>query len=615
MCGIAGIISKNKQNVTQQSLQYAATALTHRGPEGKGFFINDKNNAGLAHCRLRIIDLSDAAAQPFNYLTRFFIIHNGELYNYTEIKKQLRHKGFVFTTESDTEVIVAAYAAYGASCLQQFDGMFSFAIWDEQDQTLFAARDRMGEKPFFFFYDEEQFVFASEINALWQMSIGKNPNHAMLYNFINIGYTTNPTEPRETFFENIQKLPAANYLEYHLPTNKLTLHNYWQVFPQVDNSISETEAIEKYEKLFSASINRRLRSDVAIGTSLSGGLDSSAIVAFCNQQESAAYTHRCFTASFAGFEKDELHYAKQVANQFGLQHFVADIKNEEVVELMDKVMQQQQEPIASGSALAQYKVYELAKQNGITVLLDGQGADEILGGYHKYYKWHWQDLYRQKKLSASGELSAAKALGVIENFGWKNKMAALLPQLAGGLLQSKKTKQAYQNKSLNSDWAFAHKQQLYYSLPATPDLNGALHFNSFVNGLEELLRIADRNSMAHAVEVRLPFLNYELIEFLFTLPPHYKIQKGFTKWLLRRAVQNKLPEAIVWRNQKVGFEPPQKQWMQNSSVAEAIMDAKEKLVAQHILKPSVLQKKIQPHSAYAAENNEWKYWSAAYLFA
>ncbi len=509
---------------------------------------------------------------------------------------------------------MAAFAAFGKACLQRFDGMFAFAIWDETEQELFAARDRFGEKPFFFFYDGSQLAFASEMKALWKMGVEKEVNKAMLYNFLSIDYTGNPANPGETFFENIQKLPAASFLSYSLAKQELTIEKYWQVYAEVNTNISEAAAMEQFKALFAQSIDKRLRSDVAIGTSLSGGLDSSAVVAFCDRQTSANYSHKCFTASFPGFEKDELCYAQQVAKQFGLDHHIAEIKENDIVAIMQRLMAHQEEPIASASALAQYKVFELAKQNGVTVLLDGQGADEVLGGYRKYYKWYWLELYRQKKLNKSNELKAAQALGVKESFGWQNKIAALFPHLAASLVQTRKAKQAFRHPDLNRDFAFAHKRELYYSTPAHFDLNSALYFNTFVNGLEELLRLADRNSMAHSVEVRLPFLSHQLVEFLFTLPPHFKIHQGWTKWILRKSVDDVLPKEITWRKDKVGFEPPQKKWMTNANVQREIQKAKEVLVSQQVLNSSVLNKKIQPHEAHVAENKDWKYWSAAFLF-
>ncbi len=614
MCGIVGVVSKNKQHTSLAQIERATATLLHRGPEDGGFYTNQAGTVAFGHRRLCIIDLSPAAAQPMAYANRYRIVYNGELYNYLEVKEELQKKGCSFQTHSDTEVLLAAYSVYGKDCLQHFDGMFAFAIWDEKEQILFAARDRFGEKPFFFFYDEEKLVFASEMKALWQMNVAKEANQSMLYNFLTIGYTTNPADPNETFYNNIYKLPAAHCLTYSLAKNELTTERYWQTFIEVNNNSTETEALSQFEQLFRQSIHKRMRSDVPIGTSLSGGLDSSAIVAFCADEISSQYTHNCFTASFKGFEKDETKYAATVAKQFGLHHYITTIDPAEVVGMMEKVATQQDEPFSSASVLAQYKVFELAKQHGVTVLLDGQGADEVLAGYHKYYKWRWQELYKQKLLNKSGEGKAAQALGVKESFGIKNKIAALLPEFTASILQSQKAKKAFQHPDLHRDFAFQNKQNFYYATPASFDLNGALYYNTFVNGLEELLRLADRNSMAHSVEVRLPFLQHELVQFLFTLPPHFKIHQGWTKWLLRKTVDNKLPKEIVWRKDKIGYEPPQKQWMQNKDVQGAIREAKKKLVKANILNAAALNKPIAPKDAHAGASYDWRYWSAAYLF-
>ena len=612
MCGIAGILSKGP--IEPERIKKATKALTHRGPEDEGFFINSDLTVALGHRRLCIIDLSEAAKGPFSFRDRYQLVFNGELYNYIELRDDLKKRGLTFYTQSDTEVLVAAYAEWGKDCLQKFDGAFAFAIWDEEEKKLFAARDRFGEKPFFFYYDEAQFVFASEIKALWQAGIEKKVNSRMMYNFLTIGYTSNPYNPQETFFENIQKLPAATFVQFSLHDHSLVIENYSQLHVAVNSDITNKEAEEKFTHLFKASIQKRLRSDVAIGTSLSGGLDSSAIVAFCDGVKSSQYTHKCFTAVFPGFAKDEQQHAALVARQFRLEHSLVTINEDEVADLMTKVMEHQEEPIGSSSALAQYKVHERAKENGVTVVLDGQGADEILGGYHKYYRWHWHELYKQDRALFKKELAAAKGLGVKELFSFQHKIAAHFPQFAGALQQSKKKKRAYSQTDLNRDFAFSNKEHFYYSLPAHFDLNSALHFNTVQNGLEELLRLADRNSMAHGVEVRLPFLSHELVEFLFTLPSHFKIKDGRTKWLLRKTTEPLLPKEIVWRRDKVGFEPPQKIWMQNKKVAESIQEAKRSLAHQGILQKASLSKKLQPHAAHAAESNDWKYWAASYLY-
>lgn len=614
MCGIAGIASKNTRLITQQRIAQATNMLAHRGPEAEGYYINENSTVALGHRRLSVMDIRSEAGQPMPYANRYYIVYNGELYNYIELRQTLLQKGYTFYTDCDTEVVVAAYAAYGEDCLQYFHGMFAFAIWDEQEQQLFAARDRFGEKPFFYYIDEEQFLFASEMKALWHMGVQKDINASMLYNYIAIGYTSNPTEPSETFYQHIYKLPAACFLQYSIAAHELTIERYWQLDMDVNNTITEVQALEQFHQLLSDSVNKRLRSDVAIGTSLSGGLDSSAIVAYCAQQQSVHYTHKCFTAIFPGFEQNEEAYAKKVAEQYQLQHYLINMNADTLISDMERLLYYQEEPVTSSSALAQYKVYEVAKQQGVTVILDGQGADEILAGYSKYYKWYWQELYRQKGLTKSGERLAAQSLGVNEPFTIKNKMAAVLPEFAASMLQSKKAKAAYRHPYFNSDFAFANKRNSYYTTPTHFTLNGALYFNTVVYGLEELLRYADRNSSAHAVEVRLPFLSHLLVEFLFSLPPQFKIKNGWTKWLLRKAAEPLLPHDIVWRKDKVGFEPPQKLWMQQKAIQEMIYEGKKTLVQNDILKHSVLHKKIQPQSAYAADNFDWRYWMASFLY-
>ncbi|HEY1021615.1 MAG TPA: asparagine synthase (glutamine-hydrolyzing), partial [Flavisolibacter sp.] len=360
MCGIAGILAQNPELTDSTRTGKAVAALQHRGPEKEAIYRNPTGTVILGHRRLCVLDLSDAASQPMVYEDRYHLIYNGEIYNYLELKKALAADGCRFQSQSDSEVLLAAYARWGKACLQKLDGAFAFAIWDEKEQTLFAARDRFGEKPFYFFQGEESFFFASEMKALWQLGVPKEVNRSMLYNFLTIGYTANPTDPFETFYTNIYKLPAAHVLTYKLSTGELSAERYWQTYVDVNNTISEAEAIETFTQLFRDSIHKRLRSDVPIGTSLSGGLDSSSIVAFCAEETASQYTHHCFTASFPGFAKDETAQAAQVARRFDLRHFTTTIQAQEVPDLMKKVATHQEEPFLSSSALAQYKVFEEA---------------------------------------------------------------------------------------------------------------------------------------------------------------------------------------------------------------------------------------------------------------
>ncbi|HEY5969683.1 MAG TPA: asparagine synthase (glutamine-hydrolyzing), partial [Chitinophagaceae bacterium] len=577
MCGIAGIISNNSSLITAARIKKMTDALAHRGPDAEGHWMN--STTALGNRRLAIIDLSNAANQPMHSLQRYTIIHNGEIYNYIELKEELQKKGYSFISKSDTEVIVAAYDCWKEECVDHFDGMFAFAVWDEKEKNLFVARDRFGEKPFFYFLDNEQFVFASEMKALWAAGIERKVNLKLLFNYLTIGYVDNPNIPEETFFENISKLPAASFLKFSTSNFQLSISNYWDIDVENENKkINDAEAIEQFGFLLQRSIQRRLRSDVAIGTSLSGGLDSSSIIATLHSFTSQNSPLTAFTSVFPGFEKDESVFAKLVADKFQLQHFTTTPDAATLHTDLEKLFYYQEEPFSSGSIYAQYKVYELAKQKGIKVLLDGQGADETLAGYHKYYKWYWQELFRKRKLISSNELIAAKELGITEKFGWRNRVAALFPEFATLFLERHYLLNALRHEDLTKDFTQLQSKEAYYITPEIFSLNGVLYFNTCMHGLEELLRYADRNSMAHGREVRLPFLDHELVEFIFSLPSNFKIRSGWTKWLLRETMKNKLPNEIVWRRDKTGFEPPQEQWIQNEKITELIRDAKKILV-------------------------------------
>lgn len=590
-------------------------SLSHRGPDGKNTWQNAAGNALLGHCRLSIIDLSEQASQPMHYLDRYTIVHNGEIYNYIELREELQKLGYSFQTGSDTEVILAAYDYYNEECPEHFDGMFAFAIWDQQEQQLFAARDRFGEKPFYYSFNGDQFVFASEIKALWAAGIERRPNLQMLFNFITIGYTDNPGRPEETFYDNICKLPAASWLYFTPSENDLLINKYWDIDLSVQRTgISDQQALEQFDHLFALSVRRRLRSDVPVGTSLSGGLDSSSIAAVIYQSQQAGNTasFTTFTAVFPGFANDETTYARQVAGQFGLLQQTIAITVDDFVNDWERFLHFQEEPFGSASAYAQYKVFELARQHNVKVLLDGQGADETMAGYRKYYKWYWQELFQKRKLVRSGELRAARQLGIQENFTFKNVIASLFPDIASAVLEKQYLANALQQEDLNTEFVQLQSKEAYYTPPATFNLNGALYFNTCMHGLEELLRIADRNSMAHGREVRLPFLSHELVEFIFSLPSHFKIRDGWTKWLLRQSKKDVLPPEITWRKNKIGFEPPQKEWMLNARVQDMIHEARKKLVSKNILKPETVNKPVAARASYEANTFDWRYLASAY---
>lgn len=612
MCGIAGIINRNNKSYTIAQLQQMTSTLAHRGPDGEGYWHTDNEQVLLGHRRLAVIDLSKEAAQPMTrqYRSQLTITYNGEIYNYLELRSTLQKEGYQFTSQSDTEVILAAYDFYGEDCVIHFDGMFAFAIWNEAEQELFAARDRFGEKPFFYTTGESGFLFASEMKGLWATGLPKLPNLQIMFNYITIGYVDNPERPEETFYTNIYKLPAACRLYYTPDNGELVVEKYWDIDPQLQlQKINENDALEEFEYLFEQSVQKRLRSDVPVGTSLSGGLDSSSVLSTVLQQSN--HKPQTFSAVFPGYEKNEARYIQQLTGAWGLQSHTVAPTADDLIQHWQQLIYHQEEPFGSAGIMAQYKVFELAATKDTKVLLDGQGADEILAGYRHHYKWYWQELFVKRKLLVSGELKAARKIGVQEPFGFRNIIAALFPEIASAVVEKRYLLSALQQKDLTADFVHLQSREAYYSTPPFFNLNGALYFNTCMHGLEELLRYADRNSMAHGREIRLPFLSHELVSFVFSLPSAFKIKKGYTKWLLRKTMEKQLPENICWRKDKVGFEPPQKNWMQHSIVMDMIHEAKTKLVKEKILHASVLQQKQQAQHAYEANNFSWRYLTAA----
>ncbi len=618
MCGIAGIVSADPTKITAGRLKKMTDAIAHRGPDGEGCWISGSGLAGLGHRRLSIIDLSPAGAQPMHYLDRYTLIHNGEVYNYRELRSTLQSKGYSFSSRTDSEVILAAYDLYGPGCVQQFDGMFAFALWDEKEKTLFLARDRFGEKPLFFFQDGEQFLFASEMKALWAAGVKKESNQKMVFNFITIGYTQNPADGYETFFQGIRKLPARNYLTYHAHTTGLEVKEYWDPLTGVTEGSgaggprtrTAADALEEFGHLLTGSVNNCLRSDVPLGTSLSGGLDSSSVVAYILRQPERPPDLPTFSAVFPGFEKDESCFIKLLTRQFSLENYQTTPNAVDLITDFEKLVHHQEEPFLSSSIYVQFRVFGLAAGHRVKVLLDGQGADELLAGYPKYYSWYWRELFRNDKKMLAHELAAAKKSGVTERWSWKNRLAARLPATAGAFQKNRRVAMQTGHPDFVRDFVRQFGVS-YYKIPPVDQLNGILYYNSLMNGMEELLRYADRNSMAHGVEVRLPFLDHRLAEFLFSLPADFKIRDGWTKWLLRKNVEPLLPASIVWRKDKTGYEPPQSSWMQHPALREYVQEARRSLVKRGILKATVLQKKIQPMDAHAAENFDWRYLIAA----
>ncbi|MEO7047378.1 MAG: asparagine synthase (glutamine-hydrolyzing) [Ferruginibacter sp.] len=624
MCGIAGIISSSPKEVTIERLKKMTDIISHRGPDGDGHWINNACNVGLGHRRLSIIDLSHEADQPMHYMDRYSIVFNGEIYNYVELKQELIKDQYNFKTSSDTEVLLALYDKHKEACLNLLDGMFSFVIYDNVKQELFAARDRFGEKPFFYSYEPGRYlIFGSEMKALWAAGIEKKINNTMLYNYLSYGYLDNPENLSETFYSNCTRLEHSHYLKFSLVDFKISaFHKYYRINPDIqDTAISEPDAEERFKELFYTSVKRRLRSDVAVGSSLSGGLDSSLIVCIIDElKKGTRQVQKTFSACFPSYEKNEEKFIKMVSAQTNTEAHYTFPSEKGLLENIDIISYHQEEPFGSASIYAQYAVMQAAKNNNVTVLLDGQGADEYLAGYHSYYTPFFNDLRLNYPEKYKDEYNSYRSLhndNTVNNVmqkGLEYFVRSRMPSLITPLKNSLAYYHQKTNPFFSSDFYADNSKTNFDNFRESKSLNGTLHRSILHGGLQVLLRYADRNSMSQGREVRLPFLYHELVEFVFSLPPSYKIHNGWTKWIMRSAFDDIIPAGITWRKDKIGFEPPQQSWLENKEVKEKIQNSKKILYDFGIISQREYAKDIIAGGALNSNNKAWSLWMAGNMF-
>lgn len=589
MCGIAGIFKFKGEGAKPDTLKKMCDRLSHRGPDGEGQWLSKSGNLALGHRRLSIIDLSERGKQPMQDKSqRYTLTFNGEIYNYIELREDLIKLGHQFASDTDTEVLLSLYREYGKDCLQKIDGMFAFAIWDSQKEELFCARDRFGEKPFYYYADDNQLVFASEIKALWEAGIGKSSQAKMIYDYLFYGSIEDVNHQNRTFYQNIYSLEPAHFLKVS-NTGKLELENYWNLDGiNTNHEISLEEAKTRFYELFSQSVNRRLRSDVPVGSSLSGGLDSSAIVSLINQSKSSTQVQKTFSARFPNFEKDESIYIDKVLEKLNQVESHAVFPDEDsVAENLSVLFKYHDQPFRSLSIAVQYEVMKLAKENGVTVLLDGQGADEYLAGYDSFYYSYYNQLRLKNKIAYQHEINAYEKLKgrKFNQTGYKDLLKGKNSKLFDSLSRLKR-------KSLSNTHPYF--RGIHPSLvkefkgdfnPIFKPANLKEHIKSSIQhkGLSELLRYADSNSMANSLEVRLPFLNHELVEFVYSLPDEYLIHEAWNKYILRESMKAAVPEEILWRKEKIGYDTPQDKWLQNPKIKTEISRAKERLLDEKII--------------------------------
>ena len=614
MCGISGIISFNKEVEPPEVIIEINNLIRHRGPDGEGYltlnfadklpkiwygketpneiknrsfkyspqksvesdlFSKQKYNLAFGHRRLSIIDLSPLGHQPMsNENGSIWIVYNGEIYNYIELKELLIKKGYRFTSKTDTEVIIHSYEEWGEACVEKFNGMWAFALLDLKNNFVFFSRDRTGVKPLYYYSSKEHLVFASVLKSVLKVAPVR-VNYGVVWDYLVLKESN---YFRETFYDGILELEPASNMIVDFKGN-ITVKKYWKPELNLSRGAYHPEnannLIAKTRELIEAAVRIRLRSDVAVGSCLSGGIDSSTIVVIAEKlleknksTEISNFGFKTFTSSFEDEKFDERRYVRTLADCLKISPFYVFPTENGFIADIHRLIKIQEMPFSSTSIYAQYKVMEKAKEENVKVLLDGQGGDELFGGYNNYSYVALLEMIKSFRLytlikeiilnSHNSELS------------FYNQIKGMIAELSKSLPLRLRLKilQNFRNdlKILNRDFLLSNleRSKIWGERFNGFSLGRRLYEDFMGRNLQGLLRYEDKNSMAFSIESRTPFADDKnLIEFIFSVPSCYKVKNGWGKYLLREAVKDILPSEICWRRNKMGFVTPEKVWMKN----------------------------------------------------
>ena len=568
MCGITGAYFFKEQAFPfKNKIEKAVESLNKRGPDASGIFI--EKHVTLGHARLSIIDTSNAATQPFTDISgRYTIVFNGEFYNYQIYRDTLIKKGIKFKSQSDTEVLLNLFIIEGPTFLKNINGFFAFAIYDKEDESLFIARDRMGIKPLFIYRDNEKLIFASELKAMLEFGIPKEIDHTSLFEYLQLNYIPAPF----SIFKNILKLKAGSYLT--IKNNVISESEYYKIPNNSVKNLIETpyptyeNAQNKIIELLDKSVKLRLISDVPLGAFLSGGIDSSIVVALASK-----YTDNLNTFSIGYRDEpmfDETKYANIVAEKFKTNHTVFSLTNDDLFSVLFKVLDYTDEPFADSSALAVY-ILSMNTRKHVTVALSGDGADELFGGYNKH-----RAEFRIRNVGISEKTLALlkplwDKLPQSRNSVFSNKIRQFSRFATGSNLTANERYWKWCGfasedeilKLLKSDTPndyYTRKNLILENISGNKNLNDVLYSDMHLVLQNDMLVKVDMMSMANSLEVRVPFLDYNLVNYVFSLPSSYKINKEVGKKILQDAFRNLLPNELYHRP-KHGFEVPLLKWL------------------------------------------------------
>ncbi len=605
MCGIAGYVTAcSDAQVNDTVLERMTDVLTHRGPDGYGYHRDER--ASLGHRRLSIIDVAAGVQPMYNEDRKVVIVYNGEVYNHSRLRPELEARGHRFATVCDTEAVLHAYEEYGVNAVEKLNGMFAFAIWDSSKKRLFVGRDRLGIKPFYYYYDGQVFVFGSEIKAVLEHpAVPRDLEQSVLPEYMAFGYVSEA----QTMFRGVRELPPASTLTLDLSGDRWEMHEatYWEAPAIAPGGANElAESVRDCRSLIEDCVSARLMSDVPLGTFLSGGIDSAVIAAIMKRLRSAPV--ETFSVGYEEAAYSELHHARETADFIGSVHHEVTVSEVEFFDALPRLVWHEDEPIAWPSSIPLYFVSRAASER-VKVVLTGEGSDEIFGGYERYRR----NLNDQ---AISGVYQHVPAVIRARIRGIVARTSLLSADLR------RKVQHTVVGRDINVEsiyldnyyCAFSHSELA--SLLTLPDVSPERVYGNSLSYLErqgssplgrllladqntyllELLHKQDRMSMAASVESRVPFLDHRLVEFAASLDDCLKISRGEAKYILKKAVEDLLPKQVVYRTKK-GFPTPLKQWLRqgNSSAAVARLLQKKGSLLSDVVDGRAFEKLLDAH--------------------
>jgi len=569
MCGITGFWSFREPITELSALENFTDSLAHRGPDSRGSILFPEANLYLGHRRLSILDLSRHGHQPMTSADRRYVISfNGEIYNFIEIREELKSLGYTFSGDSDSEVLLNAFSAWGKECVQKFNGMWAFAIWDRNLRRLYLCRDRFGVKPLHYIHKGSWFAFASELKAFlylpqYQLHFRKD----VISRSICSGNYVEATP--DTILQSVERLAPGTWLEIRKNEPQPRIERWWNTLdslPVIDSQTQHCEWVERFSELFEDACALRMRSDVPIGTALSGGLDSSSVYAML-QRNGAKHCirapenwHNAFVATYPGTSQDETQYAERLLSHFAAKASFEEMNGPRCLSQLNDFIYSVEEvyPFRGSISL----LYQSMRQSGVKISIDGHGGDELLAGYHHYPLVAMLD----RAHGANGMPGIGSLKSLYNNLTGKSQNESV--QNIRMLLNAYRPDDRFNFgmhylKTEASAAIFPSYIQNKNELKHRSHLFRSLYFDFHYALLPTILRMFDRLSMAHGVEIRSPFLDYRLVTLAFALPDELKLSGGYTKQILRKSMTAHLPDSICWRKDKIGFLGPFRSWLKD----------------------------------------------------